>query len=77
MYYWILIIIILIAFAMYVSGSGQLVNLSENFSCPPKYDCSTGCSNILSCVNQPQNFKLNEKQYIPLIAPSGGWVPKN
>jgi hypothetical protein len=72
MYYWILVIIAIVAFGMYFSNS---VKTSEGFSCPPKYNCSTSCSDILTCVNEPQYFKLREKRYIPLVAPSGGWVP--
>jgi hypothetical protein len=65
MYYWILVIIAIVAFGMYFSNS----TLAENF------ECSTSCSDILTCVNEPQYFKLREKRYIPLVAPSGGWVP--
>jgi len=66
MYYWILVIIAIVAFGMYFSNS---VKTLEGFQ------CSSTCSDILTCVNQPQNFKLREKRYIPLVAPSGGWVP--
>lgn len=72
MYYWILVIIAIVAFGMYFSNS---VKTLEGFQCSPKYNCSTSCSDILTCVNQLQNFKLREKRYIPLVAPSGGWVP--